>query len=52
VVKNVLTKLCCASPFRGHSYSVGAGRNGGSRSRKGKTCQVRASRQSPLHSVL
>ena len=30
--------------------SVGAGRNGVSRSRKGKTCQVRASRQTPLRS--
>ena len=36
----------------GVAFSVGAGRNGGSRSRKGKTCQVRASRQSPLPPVL
>ncbi|EXY32583.1 hypothetical protein M080_5119, partial [Bacteroides fragilis str. 3397 T10] len=25
MVKNVLTKLGSSSPFRGHSYSVGAG---------------------------
>ena len=50
MVKNVLTELCSSSPFRGCLCSVGAGRNGVSRSRKGKTCQVRASRQTPLRS--
>ncbi|WP_444979435.1 hypothetical protein [Capnocytophaga canimorsus] len=50
MIKNVLTELCPSSPFRGCSCSVDAGRNGVSRSRKGKTCQVRASRQTPSHS--
>lgn len=36
MVKNVLTELCSSSPFRGCLCSVGAGRNGVSRSRKGK----------------
>ncbi len=52
MVKNVLTELCSSSPFRGCLCSVGAGRNGVSRSRKGKTCQVRASRQTPLRSLI
>ena len=48
VLKNVLTELCSSSPFRDCSCSVDADRNGVSRSRKGRTCQVRASRQTPL----
>src|SRR5574344_607283 len=52
MIKNVLTELCSSSLFRGCSCSVGAGRNGESRSRKGNTCQVRASRQTPLRSFL
>ena len=47
-LKNVLTALCSASPFRGRSCNVGAYRNGVSRSRNRRTCQVHASRQSPL----
>ena len=45
VIRSVLIKFCSSSPFRDCLYSVGAGRSGESRSRKGRTCQVRAFRQ-------
>ena len=52
MVRNVLTTLCSASPYRDCLCSVGAGRNGVSRSRKERTCQVRASRTSLLRLLL
>ena len=48
-VLTVAGELALCDAFRDCSYSVDAGRNGESRSRKGRTCQVRVSLKSPLH---